>query len=288
MMIDLPRSITTNGMAFHRSGAGAPVLLIHGVGLRAECWRAQIDDLQKDHEIFAIDLPGHGASERLNCPSPDLNDFTQTVVTFIETKIGKPVVVFGHSMGAMIALDLAARYRDLCAGVGALNAIYRRDRAARQAVRKRAASLLAGCAELNGDRDIATAPVTRWFGSAPVGSDAAAAALCYCWLMQTDHNGYGAAYSVFAHEDGPRDMELANLAVPALFLTGEADLNSTPAMSSIMAENTAQALTIHLAGAGHMALMTHSDEVNMALRRLLNRIPQQGGTWANPSQAGIT
>ena len=42
------------------AGAGAPVLLIHGVGLRAEAWGPQIADLSADHHVIAVDMPGHG------------------------------------------------------------------------------------------------------------------------------------------------------------------------------------------------------------------------------------
>ena len=39
------------------AGAGAPVLLIHGVGMRAEAWGPQIDALSLDHRVIAVDMP---------------------------------------------------------------------------------------------------------------------------------------------------------------------------------------------------------------------------------------
>jgi len=285
-MIDFPRSTVANGIAYHQTGAGAPIVLIHGVGLRAESWHAQIDELRRDFEVFAVDLPGHGASQRLNSEEPTLAHFTQAIAGFIVSKIGRPVVIAGHSMGAMIALDMAARHLGHCVGFAALNAIYRRGANARHAVRRRAAQL-AGCGDrINQSQDFATSPITRWFGADPSGLNKVAATRCHQWLMHTDRKGYGAAYSVFADEDGPSDAALNQLSVPALFLTGESDENSTPAMSTAMAEKVAQGTIVSVRGAGHMAQMTHACEINTALRELLSAIPQYNGAWVIPSDGG--
>ncbi len=41
------------------AGAGEPLLLIHGVGLRAEAWAPQ---MRLEAHVFAVDMPGHGDS----------------------------------------------------------------------------------------------------------------------------------------------------------------------------------------------------------------------------------
>ncbi|MFD1807175.1 alpha/beta fold hydrolase [Gemmobacter lanyuensis] len=48
------------------AGTGAPVLLIHGVGMRAEAWGPQIATLSATHRVLAVDMPGHG--ESTPCP----------------------------------------------------------------------------------------------------------------------------------------------------------------------------------------------------------------------------
>ena len=42
------------------SGTGKQLVLIHGVGLRAEAWSEQTSELSKLHKTVAIDIPGHG------------------------------------------------------------------------------------------------------------------------------------------------------------------------------------------------------------------------------------
>ena len=86
-------------------------MLIHGVGLRAEAWNAQITALSQRYLVQAVDMPGHGESDGSDLQS--LAEFTDAIAAGIDS----PALVMGHSMGAMIALDLASRYPSLVTGV---------------------------------------------------------------------------------------------------------------------------------------------------------------------------
>ncbi len=264
--LTLQRSKAANGIAYHRSGQGAPVVLVHGVGLRAESWFPQIEALQTSYTVYAIDMPGHGQSARLEAETPGLADYTARLADFVKAAVGEAVMLAGHSMGAMVALDFAARYPDRCHGVATLNAIRGRAKAAAAAVRQRAAIIRA-----DGGQDLATGPLERWFGQNPSGPDRATAALCAQWLKDLDRQGYAAAYSVFAQEDGPSEAALGALAMPALFLTGADDGNSTPAMSEAMAHAAPRGEAVIVRGARHMAQLTHAVEVNAAMRGFFAR-----------------
>lgn len=228
------------------AGDGPTLVLIHGVGLRAEAWGAQIDALSCDFRIVAIDMPGHGDSAALHT-APTLSDYSRTVATCLET----PCVVVGHSFGAMIALDLAIAQPDKVAGVAALNAIYRREPSARAAV-------IARAARLDGT-SVAdpTAPLARWFGDTQSPERTA----CAGWLRAVDPAGYKDAYTVFAHADGPTDAGLKSLACPALFMTGGQEPNSTPAMSRAMADLAPNGHCAVIEDAAHMMPMTHAADV---------------------------
>ncbi|MEO0380374.1 MAG: alpha/beta hydrolase [Pseudomonadota bacterium] len=232
------------------AGRGPSVVLIHGVGLRAEAWGAQIDALSANFRVIAVDMPGHGDSAGLP-GAPDLRSFSDIIAKHGDQQC----VVIGHSFGAMIALDLAISYPERVAGVAALNGIYRRDAAARAAVIARADSLDGiNMADTNG-------PLTRWFGGTPSPERAA----CESWLRSVDPAGYKAAYSVFARSDGPQDTALERLACPALFMTGGQEPNSTPEMSRAMAALVPQGRAEIIEDAAHMMPMTHTDQVNASL-----------------------
>lgn len=258
--VSLPRSRSANGLAYHRCGNGKSVVLLHGVGLRAESWMHQLKALEKTNTVFAIDMPGHGESPALQQPRPSLAQFTGELHTFVAGTVREPVVIAGHSMGALIALDFAARFPELCDGVAALNAVYKRSSSARTAVKSRAKALQikAGTADV-------VSPITRWFGNSPTGTDRDMAEFCRLWLMDANHEGYAAAYSVFADEDGPAEQALCSLSMPALFLTATEDANSTPAMSKNMASLVPDGEALIVNNARHLVQLTHPQEVNAAL-----------------------
>ncbi|WP_425045724.1 alpha/beta fold hydrolase [Primorskyibacter sp. S87] len=233
------------------SGEGAPLVLLHGVGLRAEAWNRQVDALLAEgHRIIAPDMPGHGGSPTVPIPR-SLQGYTDPVAAGLD----EPAIVVGHSMGAMIALDLAARYPDLVRGVVAMNAVFRRNPGARKAVEARVAAL-------DGvHRADPTETLERWFGGAASPERSA----CELWLRSCDPSGYKAAYTVFAQEDGASSEALMALSVPALFLTGSEEPNSTPEMSRDMAALVPGGRSEVIRGAAHMMPMTHPRQVNRSL-----------------------
>ncbi len=247
-----PRS-EVGGLAAIQAGSGPDVLLLHGVGLRAEAWGAQLDALASANRLTAPDMPGHGESP-LGDSGGGLSDYINAALNVLGCLKG-PVVLVGHSMGAMIALELAAKAPDQVRGVVALNAIFERSAKAAQAVHDRAS-------ELDGEtRADSTGTLRRWFGDgASPERDA-----CREWLMAMDPAAYKLAYTVFAQSQSPRRDELENLACPALFLTGSLEPNSTPEMSRNMADATPNGRAQVIDGAAHMMPMTHAIQVNAAI-----------------------
>ncbi|WP_297773889.1 alpha/beta hydrolase [uncultured Roseovarius sp.] len=232
-------------------GQGPRVVMLHGVGLRAEAWARQIDALVADgFSVVAPDMPGHGDSPVLPGPA-GLGDYTALAAECLDDA----AVVVGHSMGAMIALDLAARYPERLRGVVAMNAIFRRDSAAGKAVSERAAMLDPAQAPDPSE------PLARWFGERACPERKA----CEEWLRGVDPAGYKAAYSVFAHANGPAAEHLEALRMPALFMTGSREPNSTPQMSQAMAALVPDGRAEIIQGAAHMMPMTHADMVNHKL-----------------------
>lgn len=245
-------------LAAIRAGAGPRVVLLHGVGLRAEAWGAQIDALSARFEVIALDMAGHGESPRL-VGDVTLAAFTDLVVEAMRESADAPAMVIGHSMGAMIASDLAIRHPALVRAVVPMNAIFRRTPEAAAAVRSRAGGL-DGVSPPD-----PSGPMARWFSGAATPE----AKACRDWLTNVDPAGYRDAYTTFAREDGPPDAGLRALTCPALFFTGADEPNSTPAMSHAMAALAPRGRAEILPGAAHMMPMTHPSEVNRVLTEFL-------------------
>jgi len=236
-------------------------VLLHGVGMRAEAWQTQIAALSSAMRVIALDLPGHGDTPAL-AGSPDLRDF---VAWFARVADELHLVRFslaGHSMGALIAAGYAVTYPQRLQRLALLNAVYRRDAAARAAVLDRAAQIQ------NGSFD-RTAPLARWF--APDEQQSAAYQAVQQFLQRVDKSGYAAAYRAFADGDAVYADDFARIRCPALFLTGADDQNSTAQMAQAMAEAAAQGRAVVINHHRHMVNLTAPEQVNRILLDWLYR-----------------
>ena len=263
-------------VGFRRSGQGPAVVLIHGVGLQKAVWAPQIAALDPDHTVIAVDMFGHGASSR---PSdvPTLAEYAEAVRAVLdETGIAKATVV-GHSMGALVALEFALTYPDRTTGVVALNAVFCRTAAQRAAIAARVDELDGGATLPDWSPTLA-----RWFDAPVPDHLQATAADTRALLEAIDPVGYTRTYRLFAEADGEHGLRLADLAVPALFLTGADDPNSTPAMSAAMARLAPQGRLSVLPGMRHMMTLTHPDAVNRELRGFLDKTTAEAAAPVDP------
>jgi pimeloyl-ACP methyl ester carboxylesterase len=91
-----------------RSGAGAPYLLIHGLGGERCVWEPVLGALERRHEVIAIDLPGFGRSRALPdgvVPTPAA--LARAVADLLDALEIDTAHVAGNSLGGWIALELA-------------------------------------------------------------------------------------------------------------------------------------------------------------------------------------
>lgn len=235
------------------AGVGAPLLLIHGVGLRAEAWGPQIAALSSRARVIAADMPGHGGSDPLP-PGARLPDYVDWAARVVAALGQGPVSLAGHSMGAMVAAGLAVDRPELVTRVALLNAVHRRGAEARAAVLARAEEIARGTGSVDG-------PLSRWFGP----EDVALRAQVGGWLSAVDPAGYAAAYRAFAEGDAVYADRLGAIRCPALVLTGDGDANSTPEMTRAMAAAMAQGQAVVIPGHRHMVNLTAPAAVDAAL-----------------------
>jgi pimeloyl-ACP methyl ester carboxylesterase len=235
------------------AGEGEPLLLIHGVGLRAEAWGPQIEGLASHAHVIAVDMPGHGDSDLLP-EGARLPDYVAWAALVIRALGLGPASVAGHSMGALIAGGLAVEYPELVRRVALLNGVHRRTDAARRAVLARADQIAAG-------RGGITGPLDRWFEP----GDKVARDQVAHWLSTVSLAGYAAAYRAFAEGDQVYADRLGEIACPALVLTGGRDANSTAAMTGQMASMMPHGKGHVIAGHRHMVNLTAPDAVSAAL-----------------------
>ncbi|HLZ71555.1 MAG TPA: alpha/beta hydrolase [Dehalococcoidia bacterium] len=113
------RYVAANGLRFHLydwGGTGRPLLLLHGLASNARIWDLVAPLLAEHARVVAVDQRGHGLST-----APDSGyGFERTaadVAALIEALGFAQPVIAGHSWGANVAVEFAARNPGGAAGL---------------------------------------------------------------------------------------------------------------------------------------------------------------------------
>ncbi len=100
-------------MLYRAGKRGAPpVVLVHGLGRAgARDWAHVIPALASNYEVYALDLPGFGLSDKGNhLYSP--SNYVRVLDRLLGERVRRPFALVGHSMGGVVALAFTASYPD--------------------------------------------------------------------------------------------------------------------------------------------------------------------------------
>lgn len=226
-------------------GEGVPtVLFLHGLGATGAVW-AHLTELV-DRRVLVPDLPGHGKS----APLPHYS--FETIAAAVDRVLPPgPLVIAGHSLGGVIALELAARREVVGVLALGVKVEWSQDDLAKAAsMAARPARFFTG----REDAEQAYLKVSGLLGIAP--ADPAG-------LRETDE-GWRLALDPAAFGVGAPDMRglLAGARCPVVMAAGENDpMSRREQLEALGAE------TVILPGLGHNAHV----EDPAAVRALLDR-----------------
>lgn len=91
-------------IAYEKRGMGQPLLLVHGATVDHTAWSLLSPHLEPYFAVYAMDRRGRGASS--DAPDYDFSREVEDIAAVIEA-IGAPVILFGHSFGALCSLEAA-------------------------------------------------------------------------------------------------------------------------------------------------------------------------------------
>jgi pimeloyl-ACP methyl ester carboxylesterase len=92
---------------FEWGRAGDPaVLLIHATGFHARCWDEVVRALPPSHHVIAVDVRGHGRSEKTG-PIADWRDLGSDIAALVAHLGLQGIVGVGHSMGGHCVVQAA-------------------------------------------------------------------------------------------------------------------------------------------------------------------------------------
>lgn len=233
-----------------------PVLLLHGIGGRASLWAPTVAALAPRPAI-ALDMPGYDGTRPALTSFPALAD---AAAAMLDAAGAAQADVVGHSLGGMIALELALRHpgrvRRLVI-VASSPAFGSRDPAFREAfLAARQKPLDEGL----GMAGVAASLVPTMLGPA---ADPAAARAAIAVMASVDEAAYRTTLATLTSFD--RRADLPRVTQPALLIAGEADQTAPPRGMARMAESMPEARTLVIPGVGHLLPLEAPDAFHAAL-----------------------
>ncbi|MGH7124934.1 MAG: alpha/beta fold hydrolase, partial [Stellaceae bacterium] len=256
-----PLPTVIDGTHLRATGAGVPLVLIHGVGLDLEIWELLVPLLQRRRRLIRYDMQGHGASAKPTGPYR-LDDFVEQLARLATALELDRFDLAGFSMGGMVAEAFTARFPERVRRLALLHTVHDRSATERAAVAARLAQVEAD--DLEGSIEAALA---RWLNATFRTSHPEAVAVIEQRMRGNDRAAYLASYGVFATADPDLLPLLGRIRCPTLVLTGEYDTGSTPAMAQALAARLADARCAILPGLRHLSLIEAPDVVAPVLDR---------------------
>lgn len=95
----------------NRSGAGEPVLLLHGFTLSHHVWHGVVDDLSSNYDVLAMTMPGHWRGPRLRVRDLGVRGIADGIEGELDDLGWDTCHVAGNSLGGQVGFELERRGR---------------------------------------------------------------------------------------------------------------------------------------------------------------------------------
>ena len=242
------------GTGSGRPGDEAPaVLFIHGAGMDHTVWALPARHFaRKGWRVLAVDLPGHGRSE--GPPLDAIEAMSGFLASLLEASGVAEAAIAGHSMGSLVAWELARTRPNACRALALLGT---------SAPMPVTAPLLNAAA----DDHQAAVDMTNLWSHSPTGR-LAASGNPGVWQLGAGARLLERAAPGVLHADLAACNNYrasGEVACPTTVIVGEADA-MTPAKAGLaVAAQLAAANIVRLPGCGHAMLSERPNEVLDAL-----------------------
>ena len=260
------------------SGAGEPLVLLHGWGLNSRVWDSVIPTLARNFTVIRIDLPGHGASSW----PPGFHDLA-SLAAVLAPALPSRYSLLGWSLGGVAAIETALRQTeriDHLVLVSTTPRFLRMEGAGADdwphglavAAVERFATLLETDYE---------ATVREFLGLQAQGDEHARATLREL-RQKLLAGGQPRLEALRAGLDVLRSADvreqLPRLAVPTLVVAGQYDRMTPPGAARALAAAIPGARLELIARAGHAPFLSHAGEFCRSITAFLTRAARETGT----------
>ncbi|MBM3735480.1 MAG: alpha/beta fold hydrolase [Acidobacteria bacterium] len=242
-------------------GEGPEIVFIHGLGGTGSIYFPVANELSDSCRTVLYDWSGSGASSRPHreYSIPGWADEAKDLCV----ALGIDSAVFvGHSMGAAVAVTLAARYPELAFGIILLGPVTKLAEAGMNAFRDRAAKVRA-----EGMGPIADVLPNGALAARTRESNPAVHGLFRAMLLSNDPECYALHCEALMRSGA--DTLIPEVQCPALLIAGEADPTAPPAAVEAMSQRFPSARTVLIGQAGHAMQLDQPGAVAAAIREFV-------------------
>ncbi len=245
-----------------------PVVLIHGAGSSRLSWPAELRRIS-GHTVYALDLPGHGASAGVGYQS--VAGYCEALIAFM-AELGMYQAIFtGHSLGGAIALNLAIDFPQHVAGLALISS---------GAFFNLPPNLLD---YLSNPASASAALQTIHALSLSPQTSPALAARSLEALKSTRPSILYNDWTACAQFDLRNRM--TEISVPVYIACGREDRFVPPSQSRYLAENIPEAHLDTLSGAGHLVMLEQPAAIASGFSAYLEKIEHWSSDYSLPLAA---
>ena len=246
-------------MAYTDTGAGRPIVLIHGYPFNRSLWNEQIAALSSAFRVIAPDLRGFGESEASDEPAT-MNRMAQDIALLLD-HLEIPRATLGSlSMGGYVTF---AFYKQFASRVRALILADTRAQAdTEEAKQTRAQQAEKALAE--GMNGIADAMLPKLLTPETVSKRPEIVKRVRDMMLKTKPEGAAGALRGMAEREDQTSL-LSKITVPALILVGAEDAITPVADSEKMHQAIKGSRLVVLENAGHVSNIERTEKFNEAL-----------------------
>lgn len=243
---------------YERAGAGAPLLLLHPVGLDGGFWGEVAAGLAAEHTIYAVDLRGHGRSDRPAAPF-GVEDLARDIVALCRALALDAPVLCGQSLGGMVAQAVALAEPCLPAALVLADTTASPDPALMEA---RARAI-----ETGGMAAMVEETLDRWLTADTRAKRPELVGRFRARLLADDAHTQALMWRAMAGFSAAD--RLAGIRMPCLVVSGDQDASAPPASARAMAGRIPGARYLEIADASHMAAFERPDAFARGVRTFL-------------------
>jgi pimeloyl-ACP methyl ester carboxylesterase len=250
-------------------GQGPPIVLLHGIMLTSALWVHQLRELADHHRVIALDLRGHGQSLP-GSEESGIERLASDVASVLDVLGVENAVVVGHSMGGMVALQMAVdmpldvRRRRLAGIVltsttaGPFATLPGWAGVVRTTGPVTARALLLG--ERWGAKALPSRDLRWWLVRLGFGADAPAAQVRFVEAMHRGTPSRTLADLIPSLATFDLSARLGSLDLPVLVVVGSHDKLTAPRLARRMAAALPEATLVELPRCGHMPMLERRRE----------------------------